>query len=104
MKTIQELVVKVAEVENMSLENKKVVAETLSLLFSKSELEWGLAWCFGEFENELLESNNDDSYHPSKSNFYDITNILLYLLDMKTFKQVDDWEEVYRAIATRLFY
>lgn len=76
------------------------MAKTLSLLFTKSELLDGLAWC----ENELLESNNDDNYHPSQSNFYDIANILLYLLNTKTFKQVNDWEEVYRAIATRLFY
>ena len=101
--SIQELVVKISKI-NMSTENKKAVARTLSLLFNKAELLDGLAWCFGEFENELLESNNDDNYHPSKSNFYDICNILLYLLDMKTFKQVDDWEEVYRAIAIRLFY
>lgn len=104
MKTIQEFVVKVSEVKNMSLEDRKAVAKTLSLLFNKSELLDGLAWCFGEFENELLESNNNDNYHPSQNNFYDIANILLYLLNMKTFKQVNDWEEVYRAIATRLFY
>ena len=104
MKTIQKFVVKVSEVKNMSLKNKKVVAETLSLLFTKSELEWGLAWCYGEFENALLESNNDSNWNPIQNDFYDIANILLYLLNMKTFKQVDDWEEVYRAIATRLFY
>ena len=101
---IQELVVELSKVNKMSTEDKKAVAKTLSLLFTKSELLNGLAWCFGEFENELLESNNDDNYHPSQSNFYDIANILLYLLNMKTFKQVNDWEEVYRAIATRLFY
>lgn len=101
---IQELVVELSKVNKMSTEDKKAVARTLSLLFSKSELLDGLAWCFGEFENELLESNNNDNYHPSHSNFYDIANILLYLLNMKTFKQVNDWEEVYRAIATRLFY
>lgn len=100
---IQELVVELSKVK-MSTEEKKSVATTLSLLFSKSELLDGLAWCFGELNNELLESNNNDNYHPSQSNFYDIANILLYLLNMKTFKQVDDWEEVYRAIAIRLFY
>nr|DAU20205.1 MAG TPA: hypothetical protein [Bacteriophage sp.] len=103
MKTIQELVIKTSKV-TMSVEDKKVIAKTLSLLFSKSELEWGLAWCYGEFENDLLESNNDSNWEPTQNSFYDICNILLYLLDMKTFKQVDDWEEVYRAIATRLFY
>lgn len=103
MKTIQELVVKVSET-TMSTEQKKGIAIALPLLFNKAELLDGLAWCFGEFENELLESNNDDNYHPSQSNFYDIANILLYLLNMKTFKQVNNWEEVYRAIATRLFY
>nr|DAY07588.1 MAG TPA: hypothetical protein [Caudoviricetes sp.] len=100
---IQELVVELSKVK-MSVEDKKAVVKTLSLLFNRTELLDGLAWCFGEFENELLESNNDSNYHPSKSNFYDVANILLYLLDMKTFKQVNDWEEVYRAIATRLFY
>lgn len=104
MKTIQKFVVKVSEVKNMSLENKKVVAKTLSLLFTKSELLDGLAWCYGEFENALLESNNDSNWNPIQNDFYDICNILLYLLNMKTFKQVDDWEEVYRAIATKLFY
>ena len=104
MKTIQELVVKVSKIKNMSVEERKVIAKTLSLLFTKSELEWGLAWCFGEFENAILESNNDSNWKPSQNNFDDIANILLYLLNMKTFKQVDDWEEVYRAIATRLFY
>lgn len=101
---IQELVVELSKVNKMSIEDKKAVAKTLSLLFTKSELLDGLAWCFGEFENALLESNNDSNWEPSQNNFYDIANILLYLLNMKTFKQVDDWEEVYRAIATRLFY
>lgn len=103
MKTIQEFVIKISKVK-MSVEDKKSVAKTLSLLFSKSELEWGLAWCYGEFENALLESNNDSNWNPIQNDFYDICNILLYLLNMKTFKQVDDWEEVYRAIATKLFY
>lgn len=102
--SIQELVVKISKVNKMSTEDKKAVAKTISLLFNKSELLDGLAWCFGEFENELLESNNSNDYHPSQSDFYDISNILLYLLKMKTFKQVNDWEEVYRAIATKLFY
>lgn len=103
MKTIQEFVIKISKVK-MSVEDKKSVAKTLSLLFSKSELEWGLAWCYGEFENALLESNNDSNWNPIQNNFYDIANILLYLLNMKTFKQVDDWEEVYRTIAMKLFY
>lgn len=103
MKTIQEFVIKTSKV-TMSVEDKKVIAKTLSLLFSKSELEWGLAWCYGEFENSLLESNNDPNWKPSENDYYDICNILLYLLNIKTFKQVDDWEEVYRAIAIRLFY
>lgn len=103
MKTIQEFVVKVSEIK-MSVEDKKTIAKTLSLLFSKSELEWGLAWCYGEFENSLLESNNDPNWDPAQNDYYDICNILLYLLNMKTFKQVDDWEEVYRAIVARLFY
>ena len=100
---IQELVVKVSEVK-MSAEQKKSVATTLSLLFNKSELLDGLAWYYGEFENALLESNNDSNWNPIQNDFYDICNILLYLLNMKTFKQVDNWEEVYRAIAIRLFY
>lgn len=103
MKTIQEFVIKISKVK-MSVEDKKSVAKTLSLLFSKSELEWGLAWCYGEFENALLESNNDSNWNPIQNDFYDIANILLYLLNMKTFKQVDDWEEVYRTIAMKLFY
>lgn len=103
MKAIQELVIKTSKV-TMSVEDKKVVARTLSLLFNKSDLSDGLAWCYGEFENALLESNNDPDWDPSKNAYYDICNILLYLLDMKTFKQVDDWEEVYRAIAMKLFY
>ena len=103
MKMIQEFVIKTSKV-TMSVEDKKVIAKTLSLLFSKSELEWGLAWCYGEFENSLLESNNDPNWKPSENDYYNICNILLYLLNMKTFKQVDDWEEVYRAIATKLFY
>lgn len=103
MKMIQEFVIKTSKV-TMSVEDKKVIAKTLSLLFSKSELEWGLAWCYGEFKNSLLESNNDPNWKPSENDYYDICNILLYLLNMKTFKQVDDWEEVYRAIAIRLFY
>lgn len=103
MKMIQEFVIKTSKV-TMSVEDKKVIAKTLSLLFSKSELEWGLAWCYGEFENSLLESNNDPNWKPSENDYYDICNILLYLLNMKTFKQVDDWKEVYRAIAIRLFY
>lgn len=101
---IQELVVELSKVNKMSTEDKKAVAKTLSLLFSKSELLDGLAWCFGEFENALLESNNDSNWNPTQNSYYDIANILLYLLNMKTFKQVDDWEEVYRAIAIRLFY
>lgn len=101
---IQELVVELSKVNKMSTEDKKAVAKTLSLLFTKSELLDGLAWCFGEFENALLESNNDSNWNPIQNDFYDIANILLYLLNMKTFKQVDDWEEVYRAIATKLFY
>lgn len=101
---IQELVVELSKVNKMSTEDKKAVAKTLSLLFTKSELLDGLAWCFGEFENALLESNNDSNWNPIQNDFYDIANILLYLLNMKTFKQVDNWEEVYRAIATRLFY
>ena len=104
MKMIQEFVIKVSKIKNMSVEERKVIAKTLSLLFSKSELEWGLAWCYGEFENSLLESNNDPNWKPSENDYYNICNILLYLLNMKTFKQVDNWEEVYRAIATRLFY
>lgn len=104
MKMIQEFVIKVSKIKNMSVEERKVIAKTLSLLFNKSELLDGLAWCFGEFENSLLESNNDSNWEPIQNDFYDIANILLYLLNMKTFKQVDDWEEVYRAIATRLFY
>lgn len=100
---IQELVVELSKVK-MSVEDKKAVVKTLSLLFTKSELLDGLAWCFGEFENALLESNNDSNWEPTQNSYYDIANILLYLLNMKTFKQVDDWEEVYRAIATRLFY
>ena len=103
MKMIQDFVIKTSKV-TMSVEDKKVIAKTLSLLFSKSELEWGLAWCYGEFENSLLESNNDLNWKPSENDYYDICNILLYLLNMKTFKQVNDWEEVYRAIAIRLFY
>lgn len=101
---IQELVVELSKVNKMSTEDKKAVAKTLSLLFNRTELLDGLAWCFGEFENELLESNNDFNWNPIQNDFYDIANILLYLLNMKTFKQVNDWEEVYRAIATRLFY
>lgn len=101
---IQELVVELSKVNKMSTEDKKVVAKTLSLLFTKSELLDGLAWCFGEFENALLESNNDSNWEPTQNDYYDIANILLYLLNMKTFKQVDNWEEVYRAIAIRLFY
>ena len=101
---IQELVVELSKVNKMSTEDKKAVAKTLSLLFNRTELLDGLAWCFGEFENELLESNNDSNWNPIQNDFYDIANILLYLLNMKTFKQVNDWEEVYRAIATRLFY
>ena len=89
MKTIQEFVIKISKVK-MSVEDKKSVAKTLSLLFSKSELEWGLAWCYGEFENALLESNNDSNWEPTQNSYYDIANILLYLLGMKTFKQVDD--------------
>lgn len=100
---IQELVVKISKVK-MSVEDKKAVAKILSLLFTKSELLDGLAWCYGEFENSLLESNNDINWNPIQNDFYDICNILLYLLNMKTFKQVNDWEEVYRAIAIRLFY
>lgn len=103
MKTIQEFVVKVSEIK-MSAEQKKSIAIALPLLFDKTELLDGLAWCFGEFENALLESNNDINWNPIQNDFYDICNILLYLLNMKTFKQVDDWEEVYRVIATRLFY
>ena len=103
MKTIQEFVIKISKVK-MSVEDKKSVTKTLSLLFSKSELEWGLAWCYGEFENALLESNNDSNWEPIQNSYYDIANILLYLLNMKTFKQVNDWEEVYRVIETRLFY
>lgn len=38
MKTIQELVIKTSKV-TMSVEDKKVIAKTLSLLFSKSEFE-----------------------------------------------------------------
>lgn len=101
---IQELVVELSKVNKMSTEDKKAVARTLSLLFNRTELLDGLAWRFGEFENEFLESNNNPNYHPSQSDFYNIANILLYLLNMKTFKQVNDWEEVYRAIAMRLFY
>lgn len=103
MKTIQEFVVKASKV-NMSTEDKKAVAKTLSLLFTKNELSDGLAWCYGEFENELLESNNDPNWNPIQNDYYDICNILLHLLNMKTFKQVDDWEEVYRAIVMKLFY
>lgn len=103
MKMIQEFVIKTSKV-TMSVEDKKSVAKTLSLLFSKSELEWGLAWCYGEFENSLLESNNDPNWKPSENDYYDICNILLCILNMKTFKQVDDWEEVYIAIAMKLFY
>ena len=100
--SIQELVVKLSKVK-MSVEDKKAVAKTLSLLFNKTELFDGLAWCYGEFENELLLTSSDD-WEPSQSDFYDITNILLYLLNMETFKQSNDWEKVYVAIANRLFY
>lgn len=101
---IQELVVELSKINKMSTEDKKAVTKTLSLLFNKSELLDGLAWCFGEFENALLESNNDINWNPIQNDYYDICNILLYLLNMKTFKQTDNWEEIYRAIATRLFY
>lgn len=103
MKTIQELCVKLSET-TMSAEQKKGIAMALPLLFNKTELLDGLAWCYGSIENEILESNNSDSYHPSQSSYYDIINILLFLLNMKTFKESDDWEEIYRAIVTRLFY
>nr|DAF21971.1 MAG TPA: hypothetical protein [Caudoviricetes sp.] len=111
MKTIQELCVHIAVVENQitaekgngfSLEEKKAISTTLSLLFSKKELLEGLAFCYGSFEDEILTSN--DNWNPSQSIFYTITNILLHLLGMKTFKQCSDWREVYKTIAKRLFY
>lgn len=99
--SIQELVVKMSKIK-MSAEDKKAVARTLPLLFNKTELLDGLAWCYGSFENEIL--NSGDAWEPSQSDFYNITNILLYLLNMETFKQSDDWEKVYMIIARRLFY
>lgn len=76
MKTIQELCVHIAVVENQmtaekgngfSLEEKKAISTTLSLLFSKKELLEGLAFCYGSFEDEILTSN--DSWNPSQSIF-----------------------------------
>lgn len=64
MKTIQELCVNVATTETKIMaekgrgfnnEEKKSIAKTLSLLFSKGELLEGLAFCYGSFEGELSE-------------------------------------------------
>lgn len=66
---IQELVVELSKVNKMSTEDKKAVARILSLLFNRTELLDGLAWCFGEFENTLLESNNDSNWNPIQKEF-----------------------------------
>ena len=114
MKTIQELVISIATTETKMMaekgrgfnnEEKKSIAKTLSLLFSKGELLEGLAFCYGSFEDEI-DSSDNNSWEPLQSSFYNIANILLYLLNMKTFKQYkrDEWTLVYKAIAKRLFY
>lgn len=112
MKTIQELTINIAVSETKmmaekgrgySTEEKKAIATTLSLLFTKHELLEGLAFCYGSFEDEIMSSSNNN-WKPQQSSFYTISNILLHLLGMKTFKQCNDWTQVYKMIAKRLFY
>ena len=121
MKTIEELVVKVVAVENekrvsekrrYNAEEKKNLVDTFKLLFEKDELEEGLRFCFKRLSDDwdisseaAYDCGEKDNWTPQKSMFYTITNMLMYCLDIKTFKQVgDDWFPLYTQVSERLFW
>lgn len=119
LQTIQELCVNVAEKEiakkamigeGFSVEEKKAIATSFSLLWGKTELKFGLKFvlrCLDE-EWELASESAMDfgekcDWNPSKSKFYTIANILLYCNGYKTFKQFKPgWFELYKIVTEEL--
>lgn len=120
LKTIHELCVNVADKEmekkamtgeGFSIEEKKAIATSLNLLWTKTELKFGLKFilrCLDE-EWELDAESSYDlgekcTWEPSKSKYYTVANILLYCNGYKTFKQFEKigWFELFKIVTEEL--
>ena len=120
LKTIHELCVNVADKEiakkamtgeGFSVEEKKAIATSLSLLWNKTELKFALKFvlrCLDEEWELACESAMDFgekcTWEPSKSKFYAIANILLYCNNYKTFKQfkAGNWADLMSIVTDEL--
>nr|DAY07585.1 MAG TPA: hypothetical protein [Caudoviricetes sp.] len=107
MKTIQELCVNVVVVENekkahgkvYSTEEKKALSTTFKLLFTKDELREGFKFCLEQMNNAwdlsydgAVAFGEKCTWTPKDSVHYTVTNIIMYCLGMKTFKECQDNE------------
>ena len=120
LQTIEQLVVNVVDKEiekkalkkeGFSFEEKQAIATSMKLLWMKTELEFALRYvlrCMDE-EWELASESAMDfgekcDWEPSKSKFYTIANILLYLNDYKTFKQFKSgsWADLMSIVTDEL--
>lgn len=120
LKTIHELCVNVVDKEmekkamtgeGFTTEEKKAIATSLKLLWTKTELKFGLKFilrCLDE-EWELASESAMDfgekcDWNPSKSKYYTIANILLYCNEYKTFKQFEriGWLRLYEIVMDEL--
>lgn len=120
LKTIHELCVNIVDKEmekkamtgeGFTLEEKKAIATSLNLLWTKTELKFGLKFilrCLDEEWELDAESSYDFgekcTWEPSKSKFYTVANILLYCNEYKTFKQFEriGWFELYKIVTEEL--
>lgn len=120
LQTIQELCINIAEKEmekkamtgeGFTTEEKKAIVTSLKLLWTKTELKFGLKFilCCLDEEWELASEAAMDfgekcDWEPSKSKFYTIVNILLYLNDYKTFKQFKSgsWADLMSIVTDEL--
>lgn len=109
LQTIKDLCVSVVEKETemlamekrgFSVEEKKAIVTSFKLLLGKAELRAAIRFCLEHMENAYdlasdgaIACGERCDWVPSKSSYYNVTNIILYCLDMKTFKQYKDNEE-----------
>ena len=119
LQTIEQLVVNVVDKEiekkalkkrSFSVEEKQAIATSMKLLWTKTELKFALRFalrCMDE-EWELASEAAMDfgercDWNPSKSKYYTIANILLYLNGYKTFKQFRaGWSELMNIVTDEL--
>ena len=120
LKTIHELCVNIVDKEmekkamtgeGFTLEEKKAIATSLNLLWTKTKLKFGLKFilrCLDEEWELDAESSYDCgekcTWEPSKSKYYTVANILLYCNGYKTFKQFEriGWFELFKIVTDEL--